>query len=155
MTRVLLLRHAGAGERLSSPALDRARTLDRAGRRDARRLPEALAGYTIGRIVTSPHTRCVETVIPIADANGIEIEPREELAPDAPRADTLSLLAELPADTLLCTHREVIEHLFDGEVTCEKGGAWLLKRRGRRWKPVAYLSPPQSAKRTRRRPALI
>lgn len=155
MTRVLLLRHASAGERLSSPALDRGRTLDRAGRADARRLPEALAGYTIGRIVTSPHARCVETVIPIAHANGIEIERREELAPDAPRADTLSLLAELPADTLLCTHREVIERLFDGEVTCEKGGTWLFERRGHRWKPVAYLPPPQSAKRTRPRVALI
>lgn len=150
---MLLLRHAGAGRRLSSPSLDRARTLDRAGRADARRLPDGLAGYVLERIVTSPHVRCVETVRPLAEAAGLDIECREELARDASRRDALRLLRELPANSLLCTHREVIERLFDGEVTCEKGGAWLLERRGRRWIPAAYLPRPTSAKRARRRTA--
>lgn len=150
---MLLLRHARAGKRLSSPSLDRARKLDRAGRADARRLPEALTGYALERIVTSPHTRCVESVRPIAEATGLDIECREELAQDASRRDALRLLRELPANSLLCTHREVFERLFGGEVTCEKGGAWLVERRGRRWVPVAYLPRPTSTKRPRRRAA--
>jgi hypothetical protein len=43
----------------------------------------------------------------------------------------------------------VIERLFDGEIGCEKGGAWLLKRRDGLLRPVAYLPPPSSAERTR------
>jgi 8-oxo-dGTP diphosphatase len=152
-TLLLLLRHARAGTRLSSPTLDRARPLSRHGRAQARRLPEALAGYPLERIVTSPHARCVETVEPLAEASGLGIECREGLAPDASRRDVLRLLRGLPADSLLCTHREVIERLFDGDVTCEKGGAWLLERKGRRWVPVAYLPPPRSTKSHRRRAA--
>ena len=111
---MLLLRHARAGTRLSSPTLDCARPLSRHGRAQARRLPEALAGYPLERIVTSPHARCVETVEPLAEASGLGIECREGLALDASRRDVLRLLRGLPAGSPLCTHREVIERLFDG-----------------------------------------
>jgi phosphohistidine phosphatase SixA len=146
---VLLTRHASAGERLESPAEDRARGLDRVGRADARALAAALAGHRIERIVTSPHARCLETVAQLACSRGIEVECREELAPDASRKDTLAVLAELPESALVCTHREVLERVFRGEVTCEKGGTWLVERSRRRATPVAYLPPPSSARRTR------
>lgn len=118
---MLLVRHASAGARLSSSSRDRARKLDGAGRAAARQLREALASHPIERIVTSPHARCVETVRPLARLKGIAIERREELQPDAPRDRILALLDELPDTALVCTHREVFERLFDGEVTCEKG----------------------------------
>ena len=146
---MLLLRHADAGERLSSPALDRERPLDRVGRADAERLPEAFARYRVERIVTSPHTRCLETVLPAAAAFGLEIELRQELEPDASTPSTLALLDELPAASLVCTHREVIERLFDGQLQCEKGAAWLLDRRAGGWIPVAYLPSPASVERAR------
>lgn len=152
---MLLLRHASAGERLLLPSADRARRLDRIGRVDSRRLPEALADYTVDRIVTSPHTRCVQTVGPIARTRGLAVEHREELAPDASRRDVLAILAELPGTALVCTHREVIERLFSGQVSCEKGGAWLVERRGRRWVPAVYLPPPPTPVRARRKAALV
>jgi phosphohistidine phosphatase SixA len=143
---MLLQRHASAGEPLDSPSLDRARPLDRIGRGDARRLAEVLAGYPIQRIVTSSHGRCKETVRPLAEARGLAIEWREELAPDAPLEDTNALLDELPDDALVCTHREVIERLFDGTVACEKGGTWVVERRGSRFVPTEYLPPPDDAR---------
>lgn len=152
---MLLLRHASAGERLSSPLLDRARPLDLKGRADASRLPKALAAYAIDTIVASPHRRCVETVRPLARARQLEIECCEELAPDAPRRATLALLNRLPANALVCTHREVFERLFRGEATCEKGGTWVVERAGRGWSPEAYLAPPPRVKRARRRAALV
>jgi 8-oxo-(d)GTP phosphatase len=148
---VLLTRHASAGTRLESSSDDRLRRLDRAGRADARALPSALAAHAVERIVSSPHARCLETVAPLARELGIAVECREELAPDASRNDTLALLAELPETALVCTHREVFERLFRGEVTCEKGGTWIVERRGRRRVPVAYLPPPSVALRPRRR----
>lgn len=141
---MLLLRHANAGERLSSPSIDRFRQLDHAGRTDARQLVWSLAGKEIDRIVTSPLARCVETVIPLAESRGLVVERRNELLPDAPLEATLTLLAELPDAALLCTHREVILQLFSGEVTCEEGGAWVLERVDADWMPAAYLPPPSS-----------
>lgn len=152
---MLLLRHAEAGERLASPRADRRRGLDPNGLRDAGGLPQLFAGQAIERIVSSPYARCLETVKLLAAEYSLKIERRSELLPDAARAQTLALLRELPDATLVCTHREVVERLFRGEVTCEKGGTWLLERRGRLWSPAAYFPPPTSAKRTRRRAALV
>jgi 8-oxo-dGTP diphosphatase len=144
---MLLLRHATAGERLESPAEDRTRRLDPPGRADARALPATLAEYPVDRILSSPHARCLQTVAPLARRRGIEIECREELAPEASRKDTLTLLSELPETAVVCTHREVFERVYRGEITCEKGGTWLVERKGRRRVPVpiAYLPPRSSA----------
>jgi phosphohistidine phosphatase SixA len=141
---MLLMRHANAGVRLESIADDRTRRLDRVGRADARALPAALATHAIDRIVSSPHVRCLETVAALARNRGLDVEAYEELAPGASRAATLALLAGLPESVLVCTHREVFERVFAGEITCEKGGTWLAERRRRRRVPVpvAYLPPP-------------
>lgn len=146
---MLLMRHGSAGERLPSPAEDRERRLDATGRRDARRLSAMVAGHAVDRIVTSPHARCRESVEPIAQERGLEIECREALAPDASPRDVLKLLEELPESTLVCTHREVFERLFDGDIRCEKGGVWVVDGRGDRILPVEYLPPPSSIARAR------
>jgi 8-oxo-dGTP diphosphatase len=141
---VLLLRHAGAGERLLSPAIDRFRQLDHEGRADSRQLIWTLADYEIERVVTSSLARCVETVIPIAESRGLVIERRSELLPEALLESTMALLDELPGASLVCTHREVILQLFSGEARCEKGGAWVLERVGSLWSPTEYLPAPSS-----------
>ena len=141
---MLLLRHASAGERLSSPTIDRFRQLDQAGRADARRLVWTLADQEIERVVTSPLARCIQTIIPIAESRRLVVEPRGALLPDAHLDATLELLEDLPDASLVCTHREVILQLFSGEVTCEKGGAWVVERSGSLLSPTAYLSPPSA-----------
>jgi 8-oxo-dGTP diphosphatase len=147
---MLLLRHAKAGKRLSSPSRDAARRLDGAGRRQAARLEQELAGYSVERIVSSPLPRCLETVAPLAQELGLEVEVRDELEPGASKRDALRLLRELPSSALVCTHREVFEALFDGEIECEKGGVWIVERRSRRVTPVAYLPAPATRRRRSR-----
>jgi 8-oxo-dGTP diphosphatase len=139
---VLILRHASAGERLSSPHIDRFRELDEAGRSDARQLIWMFAGREIEKIVSSPLARCIQTVIPIAESCKLVVERSGALLPDAHPDATWELLEELPQTTLVCTHREVILQLFAGEVMCEKGGAWLLERSGSLLSPTEYLAPP-------------
>jgi phosphohistidine phosphatase SixA len=149
---MLIHRHSSAGEKLESPSLDQSRSLDRIGQSDAQALPEALAEFHLARIVSSPHRRCVDTVAPLAAARGLEIERRDELAPDAVYLETRALLEELPNETIVCTHREVIQRLFDGKIACEKGGTWVVERRGSRLFPVEYL-PPATTKQGGRRVA--
>ena len=141
---MLLLRHASAGERLSSPSIDQFRQLDTSGRAEARQLIWSLADREIERVVTSPLARCVETVIPIAESRRLVVERRNALLPEAHPEAVLELLEDLPHATLVCTHREVILPLFEGEVRCEKGGAWVLERVGSLWSPTEYLPPPSS-----------
>ncbi|MCS7006276.1 MAG: histidine phosphatase family protein [Gaiellaceae bacterium] len=130
--------------RVFRPRAVRRTGLDRLGRADARLLPEALAGFPLERIVSSPYPRCVETVRALALARGLRVEEVEALAPGARREDVLALLASLPDAALACTHREVLELLFGDEVTCEKGGAWIVELREGVPIPVAYLPSPAS-----------
>jgi 8-oxo-dGTP diphosphatase len=139
---VLLLRHASAGQRLSSPGIDRFRRLDEAGRLVARQLIWAFADREITSIVSSPLARCLESVVPLAESRHLVVESRWELEPDVPLDDLLTLLADLPDTTLACTHREVFEKLLGWDVTCEKGGAWVLERSGSELVPALYLAPP-------------
>ena len=139
---MLLLRHASAGVPLSSPEIDRFRRLDDAGRVVARQLASSLAGYEITRIVSSPLARCVESVVPIAKRRHLSVESHWELEPDVPLDDLLTLLADLPDTSLVCTHREVFESLLGRDVTCEKGGAWVLERSGSEFAPTLYVAPP-------------
>ena len=72
---ILLLRHGTAGTRKRWAGSDLERPLDKRGRRQARHLVELLEGYPIGRILTSPYTRCVATVEPLTETLGIGVEP--------------------------------------------------------------------------------
>ena len=139
---MLLLRHASAGERLSSPGIDQFRRLDEGGRVVARQLVWALADREITRIVTSPVARCVESVVPLAESRRLVVEHRWELTPDATLDDLVTLLVDLPDTALACTHREAFEKLLGWDVTCDKGGAWVLERNGAELVPALYLAPP-------------
>ena len=70
------------------------------------------------------------------------VESRWELERDVPLDDLLTLLVDLPETSVVCTHREVFEKLLGWDVTCEKGGAWVLERNGPELVPALYLAPP-------------
>jgi 8-oxo-dGTP diphosphatase len=143
---MLLLRHASAGERLSSPGVDRFRRLDEAGRIVARQLVWSLADREITRIVSSPLPRCLETVVPLAESRHLVVENRWELAPDSELDDILTLLDDLPETTLVCTHREVFEKLLGWDTPSEKGSIWVVERSGRELVPVLYLESPTAVR---------
>jgi phosphohistidine phosphatase SixA len=141
---MLLLRHASAGARLSSPEIDRWRKLDDAGRVVARQLVWSFADHEITRIVSSPLARCIETVVPLAESRGLVVENRWELSPDVELDDLLTLLVDLPDTCLASTHREVFQKLLGWDVTCDMGGAWVLERNGPELVPALYVAPPQA-----------
>src|SRR5262245_33114577 len=149
---MLLLRHASAGERLSSPGVDRFRRLDEVGRITARQLAWSLADRPITQIVSSPLPRCVETVAPISVARGLGVETRWELEPDAEYEDLVTLLVDLPETALVCTHREAFEKLLGWDAPCEKGAIWVLERSGSELVPALYLEAPAVVTTGQRQP---
>ncbi|GAA4999163.1 NUDIX domain-containing protein [Actinopolymorpha pittospori] len=115
-TRALvLLRHAGAIARAEWPGDDLDRPLTEDGTAQARRLVELLAAYGIGRVVSSPARRCVDTVLPYATAHGLEIELEPAFAegvdPGLVREHGLRLL-DSPEPVLLCGHRPTLPEVF-------------------------------------------
>jgi len=136
----LLVRHAKAGKRREWEGDDRLRPLDDKGWRQAEGLVETLSSYRVTRLVSSGAARCVQTLEPLAEAVGLEIEPRRELEEGATREETLALMAELGDGAALSTHGDILESLFGAEG--QKGSTRVVELRDGVPVVLEYLPPP-------------
>jgi len=102
---LIFVRHAWAGKRAEWHGDDSKRPLDERGRRQAQELVERLASLPVEEIHTSPFTRCVETVAPLAAARGLEPILRDELGEERQWRDGAEVVRELAArDVVVCGH---------------------------------------------------
>lgn len=134
--RVLLIRHGCAGNKRRWSGDDAERPLDPAGYRQAAALATALMARPFDRIASSPTKRCIDTVVPLAHARGLQVEEWPQLG-RATSGDELWELVTSPeaADTVLCTHGEVMTGLLerlraDGVpmTAAHTDDAWLLAK---------------------------
>ncbi len=103
--RVILVRHASAGDAATWAGPDRERPLDRRGEHQARQLVELLARFPVAEIHTSPAVRCVETIRPLAAARGIELVARDELGEDRYGSEGAAVVESLAgSDAVICGH---------------------------------------------------
>lgn len=147
---IYLVRHAHAGSRQSSSAHDRYRTLSDKGWKRASKLVDVLAGVDIELILSSPATRCVQTVEPLATARGLQIVEHDDLWEDAATADVMAILEKhRDTETVICSHGNlipvVVEQLADAGARvrgrgCEKGSIWVLDHNGRAFSHATYIS---------------
>jgi phosphohistidine phosphatase SixA len=148
-SRVLLIRHAEAGDRERWKGDDRLRPLTRPGRRQAQALVDQLRDTPIARVLSSPYVRCVQSVEPLADARGLTVERTEDLAEGAGHGPLRRLLGEV-GDAALCTHGDVVHDLLewldhhgvvlDGGMA--KGSTWALDVIHGEVVEARYLPPP-------------
>jgi len=147
-----LIRHAKAGVRAAWERPDQERPLTRRGRKQALRLVERFRGLEIGRVLSSPYVRCVQTVEPLAADRGLELLPTPLLAEGASVDQALSLLASLDdRPAALCGHGREIQALID-RLAAEgapiqgtgiaKGSVWVLDREPGRIRSAHYLPAP-------------
>jgi phosphohistidine phosphatase SixA len=118
----VLVRHGSAGDRDEWDADDRLRPLDARGRRQADELIELVRPFDVRRVVSSPYTRCVETVEPLAEALGLSVECDHRLAEGAGQA-AYALVQE--DGIVCCTHGDVVGDLLGRGL--KKGAAVVLK----------------------------
>ena len=134
---ILLVRHGRAGKR-GQVGEDSLRPLDGRGRRQAAALPDLLAAYPVARVLTSPYTRCVQTVEPLAQRLGLEVEQHAELAEGATLGAVRDLLTSLDGQTVAaCTHGDIIAELIGPGREAKKGSVWVLDAA---LAPVEYLT---------------
>jgi broad specificity phosphatase PhoE len=149
---VYLVRHAHAGSKKNWQGPDEARPLSAQGRKEALGLIERLGDRPVGRLLSSPTERCVQTVEPLSSRLGHPVERSEALGVDGTGPEVLELLTS-PAlqHAVLCTHGEVIGNVFDElqaagiELTdpprWPKGSIWILEPAGRRSWKGSFLEP--------------
>jgi 8-oxo-dGTP diphosphatase len=151
-----LIRHAKAGDRSAWKQPDELRPLSPAGKHQARGIAERFASEAIGRAVSSPAVRCVQTIQPLADRLGIELREDRSLmegaGPDG--ANRLILSASDEGAVALCTHGDVIWDLLsqweaagvpltDG-LPAKKGSTWVLQVSDGAVVAGTYVPPPPS-----------
>ncbi len=117
---LVLVRHARAVPRSSWDGPDDTlRPLEPAGQERADALVPVLAAYAPRRVVTSPSTRCADTVAPFVAATGTRVRTRRGLSEEgfaddpssAPRRLQKLLAAGRP--TVVCSHGPVLPALLD------------------------------------------
>ena len=135
---IFVVRHAKAGSRTDG-ADDSARHLSRAGTAQAIALSDILlaAGAT-GPLLSSPFTRCRQTLEPLAGRLGVEIGIDPSLGEAQPIGPLLELVHGARAGTVVCSHGDMIPDLmsalqrrgcrFLGEPNWKKASTWVLAR---------------------------
>jgi broad specificity phosphatase PhoE len=151
-----LIRHAKAGDRSAWEQPDELRPLSPAGKRQAEGIVERFASEAIGRAVSSPAVRCVQTIQPLADRLGIELREDSSLEEGAgpEGASRLILSASDGAAVALCTHGDVIWELLarweaagvplTGGLPAKKGSTWVLQVSDGAVVAGTYVPPPPS-----------
>jgi 8-oxo-dGTP diphosphatase len=151
---VFVVRHAKAGSRRKWDGDDTLRPLSRNGRPEAEGLVALLGESGVTRVLTSPYTRCVQTVEPLAGALGLEVEIEAGLTEGAEWTHALKLAEGATAPIVLCSHGDVIgdlmHHLSKRGVPLdddriEKGSTWVLQVEGGDVVKARYLPPPTKA----------
>lgn len=149
---LLLIRHAHAGTRKEWKGDDRLRPLSERGERQARRLVRSVEGCGVQRILSSPYTRCHDTVVPLARELGLKIEDTDALA-EGHGSEALELVRNLANEKVaLCTHGDVIPDVLvpladedrldlGPRPRQAKGSVWILETTGQLFTKATYLPP--------------
>jgi 8-oxo-(d)GTP phosphatase len=138
-TKVHLVRHAKAKNRLAWTEPDELRPLTKRGRREAVALADRIQPEAPERLVSSPFLRCVQTFEPLAQSLDLPIETTELLAEGADGQEALDLMVSLSRTESLacCTHGDVLYDVmsvvaasgvrFDGPLDVPVASTWVLE----------------------------
>jgi 8-oxo-dGTP diphosphatase len=135
---VFLVRHAKAENRNQWEAPDDLRPLDQRGLEQAAELGRRLIDEGVVRVISSPYLRCVQTVEPLADKVGCNVEKLDELAEGSRFDAVLGLVNTVGDGTVLCSHGDVIPDVIralerrglviDGVRDFRKASTWVIER---------------------------
>jgi len=152
------VRHAHAGSRSAWKDADALRPLSNKGQRQAAAVADELAEAGVARLLSSPATRCEQTLDPLARRLDIKITPDLRLAEGSRGNDALMLLDELAgkgATAAVCSHGDVIPELlgllrldgvtFHDDFTWPKGSVWAVSGTGKRWTDARLILPTLAA----------
>lgn len=118
---VVVARHGRARKRSAwAKGDEETRPLTNIGVQQSKLLVPFLSSFGVGRVVSSPWKRCVDTVSPYAEAAGVDVELRPELTEAAHAASSKAARAIIrvelmtpDAGVVICTHRPVLPSVME------------------------------------------
>ena len=114
---LVVVRHAKAEKRDSWEGPDPARPLNDLGQVQAEALVPLLHAFGVARVITSPSTRCVQTVRPYATEQVLPMTELDALSEEgfdeAAAGDLLAELLTTPEPSVLCSHRPALPRIFE------------------------------------------
>jgi len=148
-----VIRHAKAGDREDWKGDDRQRPLTKSGARQAEALTELLNNEPIDKVLSSPFTRCVQTVEPLATARKLPVESRKDLEEGSGGESIVRLVQEFKGrNVVACTHGDLVEELVEqliqkgllsrSQAKMEKGSTWVLEETAGKITGARYLAAP-------------
>ena len=111
---IYLVRHAKAGNRSTWEGNDVVRPLTQAWLRQSKIIAERLLLHQPTVLLSSPYVRCLQTLEPLAETTGLEIQIDERLAEESPLEKSLAVLDDVADNAVLCSHGDVIPDLVNG-----------------------------------------
>lgn len=156
--KIYLVRHGKARKRSAWAGADDLRPLAAKGEAQAHGIQAALESVLLGAIYSSPAVRCRQTLEPLAADRTLRVETDPRLAAGAGVEGALELLDyqldhQKGAPIVICASRHLIIELLlelgvggddPASLRCQKGGAWVIDRKGAELVDAEYL-PPRSA----------
>lgn len=148
---IYLVRHAKAMAREAWHDDDDRRPLTEKGRRQAAGLPAQLGLKDARQVMSSPATRCVQTVDRLARDLGRAVEIVEALREGTAVREALDVVCALAGPSVVCTHGDVVAAIVrsiprvgrDADASgWKKGSTWVLARDGGELTDFRYVPPP-------------
>lgn len=152
--QLFLIRHAHAGQR-SNDGRDIYRPLSPQGRERADELVDVFVDQPIDRLLSSPATRCAQTLAPLGSARTLPVEECDALWEGSSIDDALLAMEIKDVEAVVaCSHGDIIPALIDrlggrgvpiSGRGCELGSIWVLEFGNRRWQSARYVSSRDQA----------
>jgi 8-oxo-dGTP diphosphatase len=148
---ISLVRHAKAMPRDAWHEDDDRRPLTEKGLRQAAGLRAQLGLTDARQVVSSPASRCIQTVEPLARDLDRSVEIVESLREGTPARRALDAIRSLAGPSVACTHGDVVAAIVrsiprvgpDADATgWKKGSTWVLARDGGEPVGFRYVPPP-------------
>ncbi len=138
MAHLYLVRHAKAGERRLWHGPDIERPLSKKGWKQADLVARRLAEHGPSALLSSPYVRCMQTLEPLAERCGGEVEVEKRLTEYEPVQPVIELLREVDDRTVMCSHGDIIPAVITAltklgtdlrtPTDWRKASVWVLKR---------------------------
>ncbi len=147
--QLYMVRHAHAGQR-SHDGRDIYRPLSPEGHDRATELIQLFGDKPIDRVLSSPATRCAQTVAALAADRRMEVEECQALWEGSSIDDARTALEVLDDQSVVaCSHGDIIPSLIENvaglgaEISgrgCELGSIWVMEFDQGRWQSARYVN---------------
>ncbi len=148
-----IVRHAKAGKRREWEGPDEMRPLSDKGWEQAQALAEKLKLISPTNLISSPATRCIQTLEPLSKAINIKIVSDQRLFEHGDIAKTLEVLEEVEDSTVISSHGDMIPEVIKllerrgmeigSKPDWRKASVWVVERTNHGFKSAVAWAPPQ------------